>query len=99
MRWNLYVTLLVRPSVFRCQSICGVWVFVFVFVLRISSPVEHIQILFYYYCVVLFVFICLFVFQYRVSLYRLGCPGTCSADQTGLELTEIYLALPPEFWD
>ena len=35
-----------------------------------------------------FLFVCfvLFCFQDRVSLYNFGCPGTCSADQAGLEL-------------
>ena len=30
---------------------------------------------------------------YRVSLYNIGCPGTCCVDLTGLE---ILLPLPPE---
>ncbi|CAH6888699.1 Scfd2 [Phodopus roborovskii] len=35
----------------------------------------------------------------EVSLcYISGCPGTCSVDQVGLELTEICLPLPPECW-
>ncbi|GAB1303056.1 Copper-transporting ATPase 1 [Apodemus speciosus] len=34
----------------------------------------------------------------RVSLYSPGCPGTLSVDQTDLELTKIYLSLPPECW-
>ena len=25
--------------------------------------------------------------------------GTCSVNQAGLELIEIYVPLPPEFWD
>jgi hypothetical protein len=48
-------------------------------------------------------FVCLFVrlfSQDRVSLCNSpGCPGTCYVDQTGLELTEIPLPLPPECWD
>ena len=28
-----------------------------------------------------------------------SCPGTCSKDQAGLELTEICLSLPPKSWD
>ncbi|KAL6045915.1 hypothetical protein STEG23_018413, partial [Scotinomys teguina] len=28
-----------------------------------------------------------------------GCPGTRFVDQAGLELTEIYLSLPPKCWD
>jgi len=28
-----------------------------------------------------------------------GCPGTHSVDQTGLELTETCLPLPPKYWD
>ncbi|CAO2589176.1 hypothetical protein LEMLEM_LOCUS5296 [Lemmus lemmus] len=36
----------------------------------------------------------------RVSLVHCpGCPGTHFIDQTGLELTEIHLPLPPKFWD
>jgi hypothetical protein len=31
-------------------------------------------------------FVCLFVFRDRVSLYCPGCPGTHSVDQAGLEL-------------
>jgi hypothetical protein len=31
-------------------------------------------------------FVCLFVFRDRVSLYRPGCPGTHFVDQAGLEL-------------
>jgi hypothetical protein len=34
----------------------------------------------------LFCFFVLFVFRDRVSLYSLGCPGTHSVDQAGLEL-------------
>jgi hypothetical protein len=36
------------------------------------------------------------VFQDRVLLCSPGCPGTCSVDQDGLELTEICLPLPSE---
>jgi hypothetical protein len=32
----------------------------------------------------------------RASLCSLGCPGTYSVDQAGLELTEICLPLPPQ---
>ena len=35
------------------------------------------------------------VFRDRVSLCSLGCPGTRSVDQAGLELTKIHLPLPP----
>uniref|UniRef100_A0A8C8U2E8 Large ribosomal subunit protein mL42 n=1 Tax=Peromyscus maniculatus bairdii TaxID=230844 RepID=A0A8C8U2E8_PERMB len=36
----------------------------------------------------------------KVSLCSFGAfPGTHSVAQAGLELTEIYLALPPECWD
>jgi hypothetical protein len=35
----------------------------------------------------------------RVSLCSPGCPGTHFVDQTGLELIEIHLSLPPECWD
>ena len=37
-------------------------------------------------------------FQDRVSLCSLGCPGTYSVHQAGLELLEIHLPLPPECW-
>lgn len=30
-------------------------------------------------------------------MYTSGCPGTYYIDQAGFELTEICLALPPEF--
>jgi hypothetical protein len=33
----------------------------------------------------------LFVFWDKVSLCRLGCPGTCYVDQASLQLTEIHL--------
>ena len=40
--------------------------------------------------------VCLFVvFQLRVSLCILVCPGTHFVDKTGLRLTEIHLPLPP----
>ena len=38
-------------------------------------------------CANLFVCFC-FVFRDRVSLHHLGCPGTCSGDQAGLELID-----------
>jgi hypothetical protein len=34
-------------------------------------------------------FVCLFVFQDRVSLYSSGCPGTHSVDQAGPELGNL----------
>lgn len=34
----------------------------------------------------------------NAELKREG-PGTCSEDQTGLELTQICLPLPPERWN
>ena len=36
---------------------------------------------------------------FRVSQCSLGCPGTHSVDQAGLELTKIRLPLPLECWD
>jgi hypothetical protein len=46
-------------------------------------------------------FVCLFVcwgvFWDRVSLYSLGCPGTHSVDQAGLELRNPP-ALLPKCW-
>jgi hypothetical protein len=49
----------------------------------------------------LLLFVCLFVlfFDDRVSLYSPGYSGIHSVDQASLELTEIHLALPPEFWN
>lgn len=38
-------------------------------------------------------FVCLFVFQNRISLCIPGCPETSYADQGGLELTEIPASL------
>jgi len=35
----------------------------------------------------IYLFIYFFLFRDRVSLYSPGCPGTHSADQAGLELT------------
>jgi hypothetical protein len=35
----------------------------------------------------------LFCFQDRVSLYSLGCPGTCPVNQADLRLKEICLPL------
>ena len=32
----------------------------------------------------------------KVSVCSPGCPGTCSVDQAGLELTEILLPVPPK---
>jgi hypothetical protein len=46
-------------------------------------------------CKATFLF-CFVVFQDGVSLCSPGCPGTCSVDQAGLELTEICLLLPSE---
>ena len=45
-----------------------------------------------------FFFVCLFIFQDRVSLCSFGCRGSLSLsiDQAVLELTEIKLPLPPE---
>jgi hypothetical protein len=34
-------------------------------------------------------FVCLFVFEARVSLCSPGCPGTHSVDQVGLELRNL----------
>jgi hypothetical protein len=59
----------------------------------------------------LFVLFCLFVcFQDRVSLSSLGCPGTYSVDQAGLELRDppasaslmlglkVCATMPGSFW-
>jgi hypothetical protein len=40
-----------------------------------------------------------FLFGDKVSLYIPGCPETHSINEAGLELIEICLPLPPEFWD
>jgi hypothetical protein len=34
----------------------------------------------------------------RVSLCSPGCPGTCSVEQAGFQLTESQLPLPPMCW-
>jgi hypothetical protein len=41
----------------------------------------------FFFCFLFFVFFvfCFFFFRDRVSLYNLGCPGTHSVDQAGLE--------------
>lgn len=41
----------------------------------------------------------LFVFQDSVSLWSPDCPRTQYVDQSGLELSEIWLPLPPECWE
>jgi hypothetical protein len=46
-----------------------------------------------------FIFLYLFFFQDRVSLYSPDCLGTHSVDQTSPKLLAIFLLLPPEFWD
>jgi hypothetical protein len=51
-------------------------------------------------CLFLYLFACLFVcLETDFSLCSPSCPGPCSVDQAGLELTEICLPLPPECWD
>ncbi len=46
--------------------------------------------------VIISLFVCLFVvFQHRVSLCTLVCPGTHFVDKTGLRLTESHLPRPP----
>ena len=40
-----------------------------------------------------------FVFQGRVSLCSLSCPGTPYVDKVEFELTEILLSQPSECWD
>ena len=39
------------------------------------------------------------VFRQDFSVKQSCCPGTHSVDQASLELTEIWLPLPPEGWD
>lgn len=60
---------------------------------KINSDILFL-FLFVFCFVCLFCFICLF--QGRVSRYSHGCPGVCSADQAGQELTEIHLPVPPK---
>ena len=36
-----------------------------------------------------YLFVCLFIFQDRVSLYSSGCPGNHSVDQAGLKLRHL----------
>jgi hypothetical protein len=43
------------------------------------------------------IYLSILVFQDKASLSSLGCPGTCSVYQVGLELTEIHLPLPPKW--
>jgi hypothetical protein len=38
----------------------------------------------------------LWVFSRQFSLCNCSCPGICYVEQAGLQLTEIYLPLPPE---
>ena len=49
----------------------------------------------------IFFLFCIFVFQDKISLCSLSCPGPCSVDQAGLHLTEVCLPLPPncKYWD
>ena len=55
--------------------------------------------LFLFVCFVL-LFVCLFYFfRDRVSLCSLGCPGTHSVDQAGLELRDLPVSRPTECWD
>jgi hypothetical protein len=43
--------------------------------------------------------LCFFVCLSRhISLCSFRCPGTLSADQTGLELTMIHMPLPPKWF-
>jgi hypothetical protein len=47
----------------------------------------------------IYVFVLLFGFQDRLSPYNSPrCPGTCFVDRTDLELTKIWLPLPPKCW-
>ena len=42
---------------------------------------------------------CFCFFETRFLCSFGACPGTHSVDQAGLELTEIRLPPPPEYWD
>jgi hypothetical protein len=63
-------------SILFCYYLLDIWVF-FVFVF-----------LFFVFCFLFFVFFFCF-FQDRVSLCSLGCPGTHSVHQAGLELRDL----------
>jgi hypothetical protein len=52
------------------------------------QSLKYIKILFFF-----------FFFGDKVSLYSSDYPGTHHVDQADLELTEIYLTLPPKCWD
>jgi hypothetical protein len=41
----------------------------------------------------------IFVWFFKAGFLCMKCPETLFVDQTVLELTEIHLPLPPEFWD
>ena len=45
------------------------------------------------------VFIFIFFVQNKVSLCSLGCSGTHSVHQAGLDLIKIHQLLPQECWD
>jgi hypothetical protein len=48
----------------------------------------------------MFFVVVIFVFVFWIGFLSLcNSPGTNFVDQTGLELIEIHLPLPPECWD
>jgi hypothetical protein len=55
------------------------------YIFSLFSHTSTINIWYFFLCL----FVCLFVFQDRVSLCSLGCPGTHSVDQAGLELRNL----------
>lgn len=42
--------------------------------------------------------ISLFIFGFLNLTVSLYWPGTCNVDKAGLELIEIHLPVPPEYW-
>ena len=50
---------------------------------------QSITTVFFFVCLFVCLLACLFVLRDRVSLCSLGCPGTHSIDQAGLELRNL----------
>ena len=53
----------------------------------------------YFYFSFIFLLLFVLVFRDRVSMTLEAVLELALEDQTGLELTEIHLPLPPECWD
>jgi hypothetical protein len=57
---------------------------------KTSKNLMHLFFIYLFaFVVVVVLFVCLFVFQDRVSLYNPGCPGTHFVDQAGLDLRSL----------